>query len=125
MTDVHPTLEAVAQAICEADTRPDGSYGFDAWRDYLPEARAALNALANDGHLPDRFIRSQWLREIAAERKTVEDVLSEHRNTGLVTDRDEGYRFRCECGNRYDTLSHHTHHVAEILREAGLLREEE
>lgn len=44
MTNIHPTLEAVARAICiAAGFDPETCLGF-----YLPKARAALNALRED-----------------------------------------------------------------------------
>jgi hypothetical protein len=118
MPDVHPTLEAVARAIRDA-------VGLKAeWEDFLPEARAALNALVDT-----RFTENPYLldllhafREIAAEPKlTVEDVLTKHQPTSGPPARRGGCCTGCDWSGDPD---HHIDHQAAMLREAGLLKED-
>lgn len=113
MTDVHPALEAVARAICRSFTESE-----ETWRDWLPEARAALVALADAG---DEQVRPNvsWLRDIATEPVTVEDVLREH-HTSFVVFNEKGIPIKCSCGESLHATGDHAAHVADMLREAGL-----
>lgn len=58
-------LERVARALCELDANPPDATmdGRPLWRDYLPEARAAIMALRE----PDKAMTNVAARKVAQD----------------------------------------------------------